>query len=213
VNRRRTHKLVGISRAKLKKLITYAKSAGLKPRARGWLIREAIGQARTIINGKSLEFDPRSIERTIEATNKLSHELASLSDHVRQLYPQYLSPEARGSARSVEEIKSDLESLSAGLERMLDRLKPSQGRPKSSVIEDYIFACALRWQQAGGNPGRRTPSWKKRVGFGQKKDRGPFGKFLRQAFETAGGDPSQITEAKIKDGVKRLKHLMEKNTH
>ena len=214
MNRKRTgnNRVVGIDRVKLRGLITFAKAAGLKPRdARRGLVREAITQARTIIDGNRLEFDPHSIKRTLKATKNLTQELALLSNHTQQLYPLYLSPKARRSARSIGKIKLDLERLSTGLERMLDRLKPSRGAPRSDAIEAYVFVCAFYWKQAGGNPGRQTPSYKQRFGFGQKTERGPFGQFLRRAFEVAGGDPYQITEAKIKDGLKRLKDLMEKN--
>jgi hypothetical protein len=212
VKRRRigNKRIVEIDRVKAKELISFVKTAGLKPDAGRWLVREAITQARSIIKGKRLEFDPHSIQRTIKAIDNLTRELASLSSHVQELYPRYLSPKPQRSARSVGKIKLDLERLSAGLGRMLDRLRPSRGAPKLIAVEDYVFACAHRWQQAGGNPGRRAPNWKGR--WFREKEHGPFGQFLRLAFEVAGGDPSQITEHKIKEGVARFKSLMEKNT-
>ena len=214
MKRKRTgnNRVAGIDRVRRKELITLAKAAGLKLGAvRRWLVSDTVTHARTIIDGTRLEFDPHSIKRTLKATKKLTQELTLPSNHVQQLYHLYLSPEARRSARSIGEIKSDLERLSTGLEVMLDRLKPSRGAPRLGAIEDYVFASAFRWKQAGGNPGRQTPGYKQRVGFGEKTERGPFGQFLRLAFEAAGGDPSQITEAKIKDGLKRSKTLMEKN--
>ena len=88
VNRRRigNNRIVEIDRAKLRKLITFAKSAGLKPDARRWLVRDTIAHARTIIDCNRLELDPHSIRRTLKAAKKLAQELASPSYDVQQLY-------------------------------------------------------------------------------------------------------------------------------
>ena len=205
--------VVRVERVKLRELIALTKSVGFSRKARGFLIRDTIADAEIIIRGNRLEIEPQRLERCITLSDKLKTELSLLTPaakHVHSVYlPPFLPYSETGARQPTEwadvwreQLKSNLETLSASLQFVLEKLQ--QHRHKSlAPIEQYIFAGAHRWVQAGGNPGRRTPSWKRRIAFGERKEAGPFGQFLRLVFEAVGGDPETVSETKIKGGLKQ----------